>query len=106
MESSIKIDFADNGKGLEPVIKVVLTPSDDPRDKLIQTFFQSLGDESSWLSVKFDGYTGGVGCPMTSYITVSAITPNELKDTLDVITNRISQKEPLEYPANNTTFTK
>jgi hypothetical protein len=91
MKSSIKIDFADNGKGLQPFIKVVLESSDDPRDKLLQTFFQSLGRDSNWLSVNFDGYTGGgnQSAPLTSYISIYALSPKELKETVDVISNRI-----------------
>lgn len=44
MKSSLKIDFADlTGEGIEPIIVANVIESDDPRDKLIQTFFQSLG---------------------------------------------------------------
>jgi hypothetical protein len=56
MKSSIKIDFADNGNGLEPVIKVLLDndpENSDPRDSLLKTFFQKLGGESSWLRLEF-----------------------------------------------------
>lgn len=49
MKSSIKIDFIDRGTGIgiEPVIRVELIKSDDPRDTLIQTLFESIhvGDE-------------------------------------------------------------
>jgi len=47
MKSSIKIDFIDRGTGvgIEPVIRVEIKPSDDPRDKLIQTLFQSVQGE-------------------------------------------------------------
>lgn len=55
MKSSIKIDFADRGNGIEPVIKVKLIKSDDPRDGLLQNFFEQLGGESSWAQIYFDG---------------------------------------------------
>ena len=43
MLSSIKIDFKENevAKGLQPVIVVKIAKnSDDPRDKLLQSFFE------------------------------------------------------------------
>lgn len=48
MKSSIKIDFIDRGteKGIEPVIRVELIKSQDPRDTLLTTLFQSLGTQS------------------------------------------------------------
>ena len=43
MKSSLKIDFADlTGEGIEPIIVATVIDSDDPRDKLVKTFFQSL----------------------------------------------------------------
>ncbi len=48
MKSSIKIDYLDRGKGrgMEPVIKVQIIKSDDPRDTLVSHLFQSLGSEN------------------------------------------------------------
>jgi hypothetical protein len=48
MRSSIKIDFVDRGTGvgIEPVIRVEIKKSEDPRDTLISTLFQSLSDQS------------------------------------------------------------
>lgn len=47
MKSSIRIDFADLfGKGIEPVIRVNIICSDDPRDSLLKTLFQSVKGES------------------------------------------------------------
>jgi hypothetical protein len=47
MKSSIKIDFIDRGtgKGIEPVIRVDLKSSEDPRDTLLQTLFQSVSNQ-------------------------------------------------------------
>ena len=47
MKSSIKIDFVDRGtgKGCEPVIRVELKKSEDPRDTLIAVLFESLREE-------------------------------------------------------------
>lgn len=45
MKSRIKIDFADpSGKGIEPVIRVDINDSDDPRDGLLRTLFQSVSN--------------------------------------------------------------
>lgn len=48
MKSSIKIDFLDRGtgKGIEPVIRIELIKSEDPRDTLISVLFESLRDQS------------------------------------------------------------
>lgn len=44
MNSTIKIDYLDRGtgKGLEPVITVKISQTDDPRDKLLKALFESL----------------------------------------------------------------
>lgn len=48
MKSSIKIDFVDRGTGIgiEPVIRIELIKSEDPRDTLIQVLFESLRSQS------------------------------------------------------------
>lgn len=48
MESKIRIDFIDRGtgKGIEPVIKVEIKNSEDPRDTLVSHLFQSLSGQS------------------------------------------------------------
>jgi hypothetical protein len=48
MKSSIKIDFVDRGTGIgvEPVIRIELIKSEDPRDTLIQVLFESLQSQS------------------------------------------------------------
>ena len=89
MLSTIKVDFTDlgNRKGLEPVISVVLKDSEDVRDKLLKSFFQSLGSESSWLEVRY-GTSTEKGT--NAYITISRVTSNELEDTVKIIKKRIS----------------
>lgn len=63
MKSQIKIDFVDrDGNGVEPVIRVEQISSDDPRDKLLATLFQSL-NHGSYLQLEYrlvpnDGTTG------------------------------------------------
>ena len=46
MKSRIELDVVDfhelGSEGIEPVIRVDLNPSGDPRDKLLKTLFQSL----------------------------------------------------------------
>lgn len=51
MQSTIRIDFADLGfgRGLEPIIRVKAITTDDPRDQLIKTLFQS----TEFLEVQF-----------------------------------------------------
>ncbi len=48
MKSSIKIDFIDRGtgKGIEPVIRVDIIDSDDPRDTLVSYLFESLSGQT------------------------------------------------------------
>ncbi len=48
MKSTIRIDFIDRGtgKGIEPVIKVDIIKTEDPRDTLVSTLFQSVGHQS------------------------------------------------------------
>ena len=46
MRSSIKITFQDvHGTGIEPVIDVQIFKSDDPRDGLLSTLFQSVSGQ-------------------------------------------------------------
>jgi hypothetical protein len=58
MLSTIRIDFMDRGTGIgvEPLIRVDIKRSDDPRDKLIKTLFQSIKGPSlqvSWSNPKW-----------------------------------------------------
>lgn len=48
MKSSIKIDFIDRGTGIgvEPVIRIELIKSEDPRDTLISVLFENLRSQS------------------------------------------------------------
>lgn len=48
MKSSIKIDFIDRGTGIgiEPVIRIELIKSEDPRDTLFQVLYESLRGQS------------------------------------------------------------
>ena len=51
--------------------------SEDVRDKLLQSFFQALGGESSWLLVRFIHNDFNLGA--SSDISISPIKPDELK---------------------------
>lgn len=102
MKSSIKIDFADNGKGLQPFINIRLSKNtDDPRDKLLQTFFQELGGDSNWLSVDFFGYDGD-----TDYIRIYPVSREELKETVEIIQRRtaVGNGWDGQPPNNNPTY--
>ena len=47
MKSSIRIDYLDPlGNGIQPVIKVEIIKSDDPRDTLLSHLFQSVQGEN------------------------------------------------------------
>lgn len=98
MQSSIKIDFQDNGAGLVPVISIKLVSSEDVRDNLLKTFFQSLGGESSWLAVSFDHHVGHEGnASMDAYsktfISLHPVTPYELPETIKLIQSRLGDPE-------------
>lgn len=58
MKSEIKIDYVDRGYdysgGLEPVIRIEIKNSDDPRDKLISALFQSV--RSNFLQFEHTNY--------------------------------------------------
>lgn len=96
MQSSIKIDFQDSGFGLQPVIAIKLVSSDDVRDGLLKTFFQALGGESSWLSVRFDhnvGHDEGEAGYSKTWISIHPITPDELPRTIKLINSRLGKVE-------------
>lgn len=87
MKSTIKIDFAglDNNDSFQPVIRVHLQDSDDVRDGLLKSFFQSLGGESNWLMVNFHNDTFG---DETQRITIYPVRPSELKENANLMLNR------------------
>ena len=90
MTSTIKVDYEDyrlpNGQALSPVIKISLDKSsDDVRDKLLRTFFESLGHASNWLLVKFEG-EDKYG---RSLITLSPVSPDRLKYNSEQMTDCI-----------------
>lgn len=78
MKSTLKIDFEDNGSGLEPVIIAKIIDSDDPRDKLLKTFFQKLGGESSWLQCSFRYHEGNEGRVET--VSIRPVAPSDFSD--------------------------
>ena len=92
MKSTIRVDFkgpeTSSQNGFDPVIRVLSKTSDDVRDGLISSFFQSLGGQSSWLRVDVEPHTEpGV----TSYC-ISAVKWHELDDELKVIQERIEER--------------
>lgn len=105
MNSSIKVDFAGDGKGLQPVIRVRLSSEgDDVRDGLLKAFFEQLGNESSWLVVSFDHHIIAGNKDSNTYVTISPLTPNELPETLILIQKRINNLSgnlnPLSTPVS------
>ena len=96
MKSTIKVDFkgpeTSSKGGFEPVIRVSLQDSDDVRDKLLKTFFQSLGGESSWLVVKID--PGWEGFPKSNVdnIKISPLKPEEMEETIKIIQTRLEDR--------------
>lgn len=91
MQSSIKVHFEDTGKGLQPIIAIkLIKDGDDPRDALLSSFFEQLGGQSSWLSVRFDHHIESDHKHSTSYITIAPIRPDELKETVSLIESRFT----------------
>lgn len=97
MKSSIKIDFISKGTALEPIISIKLEDSDDVRDNLLKTFFQSLGGQSSWLSVSFDHYIVNPDTGARSYITLHPVTPLELEETISIIKGRLGNPDVTNF---------
>lgn len=89
MQSSIKIDFVDNGNGIQPVIAVKLCDSEDVRDGLLKTFFQQLGGVSSWLLVEMNTHSTP-GQPEMGYIHILPVKPNDLKTNADNMLVRLA----------------
>lgn len=77
MKSSIKIDYLDRGtgKGMEPVIKVQIFKTDDPRDTLLSYLFESIGSEEKFLELRH--VSGGIemGVPDSSYDNILLFKP-------------------------------
>lgn len=94
MKSTIKVDFAglDSSEGFQPVIRVNLQDSEDVRDGLLKSFFQSLGGESNWLCVNFHQDTID-GIPQPQRITIYPVKSKELQETIDIISSRINRKQ-------------
>jgi hypothetical protein len=93
MKSSIKVDFTGVSEGsnvFRPVIKIRQEDSDDPRDGLIASFFQSLGGVSNWLSVSFDHHIINGQDNHTKYFTLYAITPQDLMGLKDAVQSSIN----------------
>lgn len=90
MKSTIKIDFTDNGKGLEPFIKASVVSSDDMKDKMLSTFFECLGGTSSWLRVEFRHLEHNDPLAATQYnIHIYAVKPDEVPDMIEKAKERI-----------------
>lgn len=89
MKSSIKIGFVDNGRGIEPVLKVVLDEEQDAdtRDDLLKTFFQDLGGVSQWLRVDFhSGSAADMG--VRRFLTIYPVRPSELSKEGEFMTGQ------------------
>ena len=70
--------------------------SEDVRDGLVKAFFEGLGGTSNWLSV--DMTNKSLFGTNKSYITISPVKPNELKETLNKIKDRLpAQKSESEF---------
>lgn len=100
MKGSIKIDIADHGdgKGLQPVIRVVTYPgSDDVRDQLLRTFFQGLGGWSNWVKVEWVGVGQTETRDAHQSICLTPVGLSELEEMKKVLDERIiemkSQKD-------------
>lgn len=86
MKSTMRIDFHHENPGqagFEPVIRIRVVESEDTRDRLLKTFFQKLGGESSWLYVNYLPSQDGQDIQLTPVI------PQQLPETLNIIHKRI-----------------
>lgn len=98
MKSTIKVDFRsleDKINGFEPVIKVVLEDSEDVRDSLLKSFFQSLGGDSSWLRVNYENRVSIDENDKKTYVTLSPVKWTELEKEEEIIRLRIDNKANL-----------
>ncbi len=95
MKSTIRVDFqgpeTQSQGGFEPVIRVNLVDSDDTRDRLLKTFFQSLGGESSWLAVRFGNSSIQSLNTGENNIVISPVKVSELEETRNIIDNRLGK---------------
>lgn len=101
MKSYFRIDFSDlgPGKGLQPVIVVNVEPSEDPRDKLVKSYFELLGGESSWLKVEILGGSAfkasenpGDKMNTSTSLEIRALAPSDLPGTIAEIAKRYCLK--------------
>ena len=93
MKSKLTIDFQGldsegGGNQFEPVIRAIVEDSDDVRDGLMKSFFQSLGGNSNWLRVSIQENTLYQGSSK-SFIVISAVKPSELSETMESIKERL-----------------
>ena len=91
MKSSIKIDFADvnDGKGLQPVIVVNLIDSDDVRDGLLKTYFQSLGYLSSYFKMQPSNQTDAGG---VRRIVITAVPSHDMYSFAEEVKGRLPEE--------------
>ena len=95
MKSTLRVDFkgpdTSSHSGFEPVIRVTLEESDDVRDKLLKTLFQSLGGESSWLNVQ---YETAAFDPLQKEqrITITPVKETDLELLKEIVELRINNK--------------
>lgn len=94
MKSSIKVHLEpiENCKGLQPIIAIKLAyatqgEDEDQRDYTLKSFFEQLGLQSSWLSVKINHDI--VGQDTRQYINIYPVTEQELPETVRLIEERI-----------------
>lgn len=86
---TIEVDFDNNNL---PVIQVLSQNSDDVRDKLLQSFLQSLQHTSRWCRIEYIGNFGGLAeNPVTSLPfefhkwNIRPIVPDELPDEIKLM---------------------
>lgn len=93
MKSSLKIDFTDTGSGLQPVIRVkCFHDLEDARDSLMQTFFQKLGGDSSWLKVEFEAEGNGTA-GYHKYINIFPVEPSQLSSMVIAAFDRLRHSD-------------
>jgi len=100
MKSTIRIDFKDrdNGRGLEPCLSIRLHYNyEDSRDKLLANFIGSLGGESNYLRVSFDGVLNAErDGESVQLISVLPIRSDELPSLVEEVRDRLKDIQPVK----------
>ncbi len=88
---TIEVDFNNHNK---PIIQIMSRYSDDIRDNLIQSFYQSL-QGSSWCKIRFEQHYDNPLNPDENFkrILITPIPEDELRDEGNVMLEQVRVRE-------------